>query len=329
MIQKSNLTEKELLLKEDNWLDREDETNLNWIEEGIEIYRNFSSVQPNEIRYKETLAYLLLVQGEDLKLRQHSYEKAIMRFNQVVKLDKHNARAFYRLGFLYFYQKEWAKSVDSFQCSLRCQPRQTRNQLQKEQQVKAHYYILKASQIIFNESLLRAEQIPSEDLDLFGEMKYLLTELKGIRQEEEKPYQIIHNGTKFREISEREYELLSDPDENEEHIILNQHSMNDVILSFQGRMIAIPTLQVPLLEYLMRHPEGVQHEEILGRMYRHSKDPRGMLRKNVKRLRERMKHLEPTHAFIETIHGGYRWNSSYPYRMFKHQRDVSTDLLLD
>jgi tetratricopeptide (TPR) repeat protein len=325
----SNLSEDELLVKEDDWWEREDETNFSWINEGVEIFRNLSRVKPKEIRYKETLAYLLLIQGEDLKLRQHSYEKAIMRFNQVVKIDPENARAYYRLGFLYFYQEEWAKSVDSFQHSLNCRPLQNRNKLEMEQQIKAHYYILKGTQIIINESVKKVEQIPVKDLELFGEIKQLLNELKASGRSEEKPYQMIVNGRDFSEISEREYEQLSDPFENKNCFILNQLSMNDATLSLHGREISIPTSQLPLLEFLMRHPEGVRHEEIVQRRYRQSRDPHAALRRSISRLRDRLAILTPITELIETIDGGYRWNSVYDYRMFKHSRDVSTDLLLD
>lgn len=153
-----------------------------------------------------------------MKLRQHSYKKAIMRFTQVVKIDPENARAYYRLGFLYFYEQEWAKSVDSFQLSLNCFPRPTRNQLQKEQQMKANYYILKATQIL-KESLGRVEQIPPADLELIAEFKHLLNEISATRQPEEKPYQMIVDGKEFKEISEREYEQLSDPFELSERLL--------------------------------------------------------------------------------------------------------------
>jgi tetratricopeptide (TPR) repeat protein len=329
MVRMSDLSEEELLVKEDDWWEREDETNLDWVIEGENIFKNLSRINPREVRYKETLAYLLLIQGEDLKLRQHSYKKATLRFNQVVKIDPENARAYYRLGFLYFYQEEWAKSVDSFQQSLHCYPRQKRNRLEKEQQVKAHYYILKATQIISKEFLKKVERIPAKDLKLFGEIHYLVKELKATEQQEEKPYQMIVNGTEFSEISEREYEKLSDPFENKRCFILNQRTMNDVTLSLHGQEISIPATQVPLLEFLMRHPEGVRHEEIIERRYRQSRDSQAALRRGIKRLRDRLERLQPLEDLIKTIDGGYCWNSLYEFRMFKHTRDVSTDLLLD
>ncbi|WP_227939042.1 winged helix-turn-helix domain-containing protein [Alkalihalobacillus deserti] len=247
----------------------------------------------------------------------------------MVKVDPENARAYYRLGFLYFYQKEWAKSVDSFQQSLHCYPRQSRNRLEKEQQVKAHYYILKATQIISKEFLKKVERIPVEDLNLFGEIQHLLKELESTEQTEEKPYQMIVNGTEFSEVSVREYEELSDPFENKNCFILNHRSMNDVTLSLDGREISIPATQVPLLEFLMRHPEGVSRQVIIERRYRQSRDPYATLRRSISRLRDRLEPLHPLQDVIQTIDGGYRWNSLYEFRMFKHNRDVSTDLLLD
>ncbi len=247
----------------------------------------------------------------------------------MVKIDPENARAYYRLGFLYFYQEEWAKSVDSFQHSLHCYPRQYRNRLEKEQQVKAHYYILKATQIILKEYLEKVERIPTTDLKLFGEIQHLVKELKANEQLEEKPYQMIVNGTEFSEISEHEYEVLFDPFENKNCFILNQRSMNDVTLSLNGQEVSIPATQVPLLEYLMRHPEGIRHDEIIDRRYRESRNPHATLRRSISRIRGRLEPLNPLQGLIITIDGGYRWNSIYEYRMFKHTRDVSTDLLLD
>ncbi|MCD8500423.1 MAG: tetratricopeptide repeat protein [Bacillaceae bacterium] len=195
-----DLSEDELLDLEGKWWEREDETNLNWILEGEKIYKALSRVNPSEITYRETLGYLLVLQGEDLKLRKHSYEKAIVRFNQVVRIDPQNSRAYYRLGFLYFHQENWAKSVEAFQQSLRCSPNLKSNRLEKEQQVKAHFYILRATQIIAKETMAKVEQIPDEDLSLFGEIHNLLKELKASESQEEKPYQMIINGTEFHEL---------------------------------------------------------------------------------------------------------------------------------
>src|SRR5690606_39113307 len=132
-----------------------------------------------------------------------------------------NPVAYYRLGFLYLYEKEWAKSIDSFRQSLLVSPSRKRYSLNQEQRLKANYYILKASQIIQKEILDEVEQIPNEELDLFGEIKTLIQDLKEARVQEEKPYQMVINGVEFKEITEREYERLSDPFENVNFFILN------------------------------------------------------------------------------------------------------------
>lgn len=326
----SNLTEKELLEKEEEWWEWEDETNFMWLDEGVEIFQRLSRVNQNEVRYREILAYLLLKQGEDLKLRQRSYDRAIMSFRQLVRIHPENARAYYRLGFLYFYQEEWLKSIDSFQQSLSRHPRQPSNQLNKEQQIKAHYYILKATQIIMNQTLGKVEEIPSQDLELFEEIKHLMEEMKDTARGEEKPYQMIVNGKEFSEISEREYEKLTDIFENKNILILNQRSLNDTTFALNGREVTIPGTQVPLLEFLMRHPEGVKKEDIIQRMFRQSKNPDAALRRMISRLRrERLDQLSPLNDWIVTKNGTYRWVCLEEYRMFKHNRDVSTDLLLD
>lgn len=325
----TNLTESELLELEGEWWDREDESDFRWVNEGVRLFKRLSSVNQSEIRYKETLAYLLLLQGEEFKMRKRVYGDALKRFKSVVRLDPDNARAHYRLGFLYFYEEEWTRSIDSFQQSLNCHPSKSRNQLATDQKVKAHYYILKATQIILHESLHQVEQVSKEELDVFGEIKSLMNELRGLREVEEKPYQMIVNGVDFSDITEREYEELSDPFENDDWVIFNQKSMNDVTVTLNGREVTITNSLVPLLEFLMRNPKGLQQEEIIWRRVLDSKDPKAKLRQDIRRLRDRLKRVDKDYPFIETIEGGYRWNNRLPYRMFKHYRDVSTDLLLD
>lgn len=324
-----DLTEDELLEKESDWWEREDESDPDWVNEGVRIFRNLLMKNPRDIRYRETIAYLMLLQGEDFKLSRHSYRQAIFSLKQVVRLDPDNARAHYRLGFLYFYEEEWTKSIESFQRALRSRPLHSRNQLQKDQQIKAHYYISKAAQIILKRNLEKVYQIPLKDLQLSGEMNLLLEEIRALEQAEEKPYLMIVNGVEFSNIREREYEQLSDPFENDGWIILNFRSINDVTLSFNGREISITPGRAALLEYLMRNPDGVSHEDIIQRRYRLSKNPRGNLRQDIRRLRTRMTEIDLCENVIETIGGGYRWNSPYNYRILKHSRDVSTDLLLD
>ncbi|MFC0469286.1 hypothetical protein ACFFHM_01710 [Halalkalibacter kiskunsagensis] len=327
----SDLTEEELLEKENDWWDREDDTDQSWINEGVQLYKRLSKINQRDITYQETLAYLLLKQGEDMKLRQHAYDEAIKKFNSVVRIDPSNSRACYRLGFLYFGQEAWAKSIDSFQQSLRKKASHARNQLEQDQKIKAHHYILKATQIIANETLGKIEQIPEKELEVFGEIKILIEEIKSGRRnkEEEKPYQMIINGWEYVNLTEEDYVQQSDPFKNKAHIILNQGTIHYTTVSFNTREIQIPYNQVPFLEYIMRNPEGVSREDLIQKRFRESNDPEAALRQNIRRLRSRLQELDPMYEFIKTVTGGYCWNNELEYRMLKHSRDITSDLLLD
>jgi DNA-binding response OmpR family regulator len=333
MRQDLSVTLEELLEQEDKWYEREDESNLQWIDEGIRLYGRLSQKNPREVRFKEMRAYLLLKQGEDLKLRQHSYEKAIQVFNQLVRIDVSNSIAHYRLGFLYFYEKSWGLSIHSFQQALLQKARRSESRLTKEQEIKAYHYILKATQILTTETLDRVEHISAADLKLFEEITVLLKEMKSGLGEREKPYQMIVNGQDYSYLTDQEYEELSDPESHYDTMIFNQRSLNDTTLSWRGREARIRANQVSLIEYLMKNPEGVSRTNIIERSFSHSQDAHAAentLSQNIRRLRRRLQEeLQAPLEFIETIEVGYRWNVDVEYRMFKHTRDVSTDLLPD
>ncbi|WP_307322299.1 winged helix-turn-helix domain-containing protein [Evansella vedderi] len=323
------LSEEELLELESEWWEREDESNLSWINEGVHLFENLSRKNQRDINYREMLAYLLLQQGEDMKLRQHAYEKALRVIQRVVRLDTDNARAYYRLGFLYFYKEAWALSIDSFQQALNCRPLASRNRLEKEQEMKAHHYIMKGAQMILNESLQKVSTIPSSDLELFGEIKLLMEELKEGLGEREKPYVLTVNGKEQRYLTEKEYEELSDPYENENCLIFNQLHIQNTLILLNDQDIQITPKYVTLLELIMQHPEGISVEAILQRKFRNSKNPQNNLRRAIGRLRQRLEPIDPHRELIQTVDGGYKWNCQREYRMFKHTRDVSSDLLLD
>lgn len=319
----------ELLILEDDWWEREDESDSKWISEGIKIFTRLKFLQQRDIRFTETLAYLHLLIGERQKIIEHSFMKARDNLERVVRLDNQNARAHYRLGFVHFHHEHWAKSIDAFTQSLESKPRSSRNIINKEQEIKAHYYIMKSVQIIQQESLQRVAKIPPEDITLFDKMACLLEEINEYKFTENKPYQSMKNGTEFEEITESEYGELSDPFENMNEVILNYYSVNDATFSFKGKEINIPKLQIPLLELLMNQPNGVSKEEIVTRMYRNSRDAFAVLRRNISRLRERLKSVEPNMEYIITVDGGYKFSTPCDYRILKHQRNVGTEMLLD
>lgn len=319
---------EELLEYESDWLDREDESSQSWINEGVKLYEYLSRANRNELRYRETLLNLLLLQGEDLKLQHHAYKKAKRSFQTIIEIDPEHSKAYYRLGFLYFYENEWVKAMDAFQQALKTSSRSVRKGLDSKQQLNAQYYILKLAQIVLNETLNIVEEMPPEDLESFGEMKFLLDELKMMRGKVDKPYLMIVNGVEYKEITEREYWKLSDPFENEECFILNIRSFKDGSISFNEKEHTISPKEMALLEIFMRNPEGVDREDLTRMLYRYNPNPNRSLRQLITRLRNRLTQLSPIVQCIETIDHGYRWNSPFEYRLFKH-KNISLDLYLD
>ncbi|MEC2072497.1 winged helix-turn-helix domain-containing protein [Alkalihalophilus marmarensis] len=325
----SEYTLDELLEVEADWWDREDETNPKWINEGLNIFLELLKLDRKNSRYLEVRAYLLILHGEFLKIQDRSYERAIKVFHQIIKLEPDNARANYRLGFLYFYEEEWTKSLDAFYQAAHSNPNLTRKKLTAEQMVKAHYYILKNSKIITQASLDHIDDMPYKQLEQNEELKLLLDEIRnGIEPNEEiKPYQMIKNGVEYSNISEEEYDMYSDIDQPT--FIFNQISLNDTEISYNGRSVSIPLRNAAILEYLMKNPSGVSKQDIISRLSQQSKDPEAALRQIISRLRRKLAELDPEIEFIKTIDGGYLWTGAGQYRMFKHFRCVGTELQLD
>ncbi|MGI2328147.1 hypothetical protein [Planococcus sp. YIM B11945] len=93
-----------LLDLEDNWMDREaidvDLINRHWIEEGIELYKRFTKLDPKEPRYAIMLADLYLKWGVDEKVQRGNMHSAyeILRLSTIHAPKK--PEAFYRLSFL-------------------------------------------------------------------------------------------------------------------------------------------------------------------------------------------------------------------------------------
>ncbi|OLS38278.1 hypothetical protein BTR22_07265 [Alkalihalophilus pseudofirmus] len=323
----SEYTLDELLEIEADWWDREDESDRRWVNEGVQLLTYLSSKERDNIRYKEVKAYLLILQGESLKIKDRSFDRAIKAFEQVIRIEPDNARANYRLGFLYFYEEEWTKSLDAFYQSAHSSPNKTRKKLTPEQMIKAHYYILKNSKIITQSSLDHIDDMPYKQLEMNEELKLLLDEIRnGIEPNDEiKPYQMIINGVKYSDISEEEYEMRSDI--YQPIFIFNQISLNDTEVSYKGKSVSIPLRNAAILEYLMKNPNGVARQDIISRLSQQSRNPEAALRQIISRLRRKLAELDPDIEFIETIDGGYRWSVAGEYRMFKHFRCVGVDIL--
>lgn len=106
------MTMEELLDWEDNWLDRDgldegDERNA-WLEEGINLYKQFLQLDPKEPRYAIMLADLYLQWGRDEKIRRGNYLKAYEILRKATIYSPSKPDAFYHLSFILASQeRKW------------------------------------------------------------------------------------------------------------------------------------------------------------------------------------------------------------------------------
>jgi DNA-binding winged helix-turn-helix (wHTH) protein len=99
------MTMEELLDWEDNWLERDgldegDERNA-WLEEGINLYRQFLQLNPKEPRYAIMLADLYLQWGRDEKIRRGNHLKAYEILRKATIYSPSKPDAFYHLSFIF------------------------------------------------------------------------------------------------------------------------------------------------------------------------------------------------------------------------------------
>jgi tetratricopeptide (TPR) repeat protein len=106
------MTMEELLDWEDDWLDRDgldegDERNA-WLEEGINLYKQFLQLDPKEPRYAIMLADLYLQWGRDEKIRRGNYLKAYEILRKATIYSPSKPDAFYHLSFILASQeRKW------------------------------------------------------------------------------------------------------------------------------------------------------------------------------------------------------------------------------
>ncbi|MGY0693758.1 winged helix-turn-helix domain-containing protein [Virgibacillus sp. FSP13] len=89
---------------ESDWLEREDlevddERNA-WLEEGIDLYEQFISLNKREPRFSVTLASLYLELGRDEKIRRGNYQRAYNILRRATIHAPNNPDAYYHLSFI-------------------------------------------------------------------------------------------------------------------------------------------------------------------------------------------------------------------------------------
>jgi hypothetical protein len=105
----------ELLDWEDNWLDRdgldEGEERHAWLEEGVELYKQFIQLDKKEPRYSITLSELYLEVGRDEKIRMGNHRRAYETLRLATIHASNKPDAFYHLSFVLAKEKRRWEAV--------------------------------------------------------------------------------------------------------------------------------------------------------------------------------------------------------------------------
>lgn len=105
----------DLLNWEDSWLDRdgldEGEDRNAWLEEGIQLYKQFIQLDKKELRYRIVLAELYLELGRDRKIRQGNYLRAYDTLRLATIYAPNKPDAFYHLSFILAKEKRRWEAV--------------------------------------------------------------------------------------------------------------------------------------------------------------------------------------------------------------------------
>lgn len=200
-------TLEELLAVELEWEAKVSDDDQQWVEDGIELYRKLIYLQPNEARYKHALASLYLQSGTHEKTIRLNRHKAEALFLESLSLNPDHPLTNYHLGFIYWYEQEWTKSIEYFTRSL-----EKRQQLTKRQIIRALSSIC-IGYAYLGESLQSQaffDQVWREDTDRAYIPELELTRFHMLeRQKESQPGCIVQQNGTIRRISFKDIDEIT------------------------------------------------------------------------------------------------------------------------
>lgn len=101
------MTKKELLLEEDLWLSKEDDSE-EWYEEGIRLYDKLSKVDSfNFAHYNKQHANLLLEKARHEKILHGNMHRAENLLKRLIDLEPNHPEIYYRLAFINASYEKW------------------------------------------------------------------------------------------------------------------------------------------------------------------------------------------------------------------------------
>ncbi|MGG0940177.1 winged helix-turn-helix domain-containing protein [Brevibacillus centrosporus] len=324
-------TLEHLLEKEMLWERQEEAGDLvRWWMDGIQLYKNLLRHDDQNERYRVQLANLLLKAGGDLKMRQHNFREATRLFRQLVRQIPDHAIAYYRLGFLAFYEQDWRRSITYFSSALSAKPSNRTHELNEEQRAKAYGYQAKAYQKIslalFEEAkrvgLGTKDPATADAIDSF----LLQTERELFSYEEVKPYvmatrnQVLHLNKD--EVIEKQAER------GPSDIRLDLLGEKFLLVLPSDDRIELTEQLARLLRYLMEQGKPVTSQMIREAVFPDSKSE-SIVRRTISRLRETIRQSCRMDELICTTPTGYSFHWPADFQIFYRKDDLFLTDILD
>jgi tetratricopeptide (TPR) repeat protein len=325
--------EEQLLQKELVW-ERQENTNdlYAWWTEGIQLYKDLLRHDEQNERYRLQLTNLLLKAGGDLKMRQANFNKAQRLFRELVQQVPNHALAYYRLGFLAYYEQKWKSAILNFEKALAAKPSHPAHQLQEEQRIKALGYQARAHQKISLSLLEKAKQMGETILDpeVADSMDAFLlqTERELFAFEEIKPYVLVTRQEVHQLNQDEVIEFQGEQGINE--IRLDMLGDKCVLVHPNGERIELSEQLARLLRYLMEQNRPVSSHSIREDVFPDSRSE-SIVRRTISRLRDTLQYPRHTRfldELIQTTPDGYLFQWEGDFQIFYRKEDLFlTDIL--
>lgn len=296
-----------LLEIEEKWLYREGEIpDSEWAEEGIQIYRKLTRLQPENIQFQYCLAKLLLDYSTDLKMKHENYQKAKELLKESLYLQPENGILHYHLGYIYFLERSWLKSLTHLEAALLC------NQLSQVQKMRA----LLASSVSHSHlsDKGRAEELYNKAKELDPDSQYV-TEFQMTKMQfkkTENPVLVYRNHNDQEWVSIRGSHCLIDECE-EATTILDLRKFSPITFTRGDHVVLLEPKEAELLKVLMTSVRAQSIDLLLKKIWP-EKDNKGLVKKYISNLRRKLKTCFPEDDVISTITGeGYKWVAESPF----------------
>lgn len=290
-----------------NWKKREKRMNESaWLSEGIDLYREQLSQNPNQIENKTELAKLLIRSGTDEKMKYVNLIQAEQLFNEVLEIFPDHIDALYRLGHIHFENREYEKSIDFFQKALE----QTLSDIRAFRvfftMSKAYYYLEdEGNALIFFEE--------ANKLDKERNFSSELNELERLLKNEGRHQMVVQYPDGVFML-----ETYGDSERIKNHTVEGGDPVLDVAhfhptyFGPEGH-VRLQRKEAEILKYLIQNKGFVHQDQLLILWEEDEKPEPDTIKSYISKIRTQLKTCFPDDfgSFIENKRGqGYRWTGT-------------------